>query len=207
MPVDLIRYDILAQNALRGLVRKVLTDVAKKGLPGEHHFFITFATAGNGVRLSNRLREQYPDEMTIVMQHQFWDLKVTEDAFEVGMSFGGVPERLVVPFEAIRSFADPSVQFALQFETIAEGDEADTPPAPKPEKADAAKRKASPPALQEAPRATVPAVPAPAAKSQPAKTSADNTSADKTPPEIEPPDDTPDKPSGQVVRLDRFRKK
>jgi hypothetical protein len=208
MPVDLIRYDILAQNALRGLVRKVLTDVAKKGLPGEHHFFITFATTGNGVRLSNRLREQYPDEMTIVMQHQFWDLKVTEDAFEVGMSFGGVPERLVVPFEAIRSFADPSVQFALQFETIAEGeDEADTPPAPKPEKADAAKRKASPPALQEAPRATVPAVPAPAAKSQPAKTSADNTSADKTPPEIEPPDDTPDKPSGQVVRLDRFRKK
>ena len=133
MPVDHIRYDILAQEALRGMVRNVLTDAAKnKGLPGEHHFFITFDTTAEGVRLSDRLRAQYPEEMTIVLQHQFWDLKVTDDAFEVGLSFGGVPERLLVPFDAIKGFVDPSVQFALQFETLAEApdedaDEAETP--------------------------------------------------------------------------------
>ena len=123
MAIDHIRYDLLAQEALRGLVRKVLTDAAKKGLPGEHHFFITFDTRRDGVRLSPRLREQYPEEMTIVLQHQFWDLKVTDELFEVGLSFGGVPERLLVPFEAITGFFDPSVQFALQFETIAEADD------------------------------------------------------------------------------------
>ena len=91
-----------------------------KGMPGEHHFFITFDTTAEDVRLSDRLRAQYPEEMTIVLQHQFWDLKVTDEAFEVGLSFGGVAERLVVPFEAIKAFADPSVQFTLQFETLAE---------------------------------------------------------------------------------------
>ena len=101
MPVDHIRYDILAQEALRGVVRTVLADVAKKGLPGEHHFKITFTTAAPGVRLSERMRTQYPETMTIVMQHQFWDLVVGDDAFEVGLSFGGVPERLAVPFDAI----------------------------------------------------------------------------------------------------------
>src|SRR6185312_5338816 len=120
MPVDHIRYDILAQEALRDVVRKVLVDAAKKGLPGDHHFFITFDTRADGARLSPRLREQYPEEMTVVLQHQFWDLKVTEAAFEVGLSFGGVIERLVVPFAAIKSFVDPSVQFGLQFEEIAE---------------------------------------------------------------------------------------
>src|ERR1700690_4036032 len=98
MPVDYIRYDVLAQAALRGVVRTVLADVAKKGLPGEHHFKITFATAAPGVRLSERMRGQYPDAMTIVLQHQFWDLTVDDDGFEVGLSFGGVPERLAVPF-------------------------------------------------------------------------------------------------------------
>ena len=101
MPVDHIRYDILAQDALRGLVRRVLTDASKKGLPGDHHFFVTFDTRHDGVRLSPRLREQYPEEMTIVLQHQFWDLKISEEAFEVGLSFGGIPERLVVPFAAL----------------------------------------------------------------------------------------------------------
>ena len=119
MPVDHIRYDILVQEALRGMVRDVLAEAAKnKGMPGEHHFFITFDTTAEGVRLSDRLRAQYPEEMTIVLQHQFWDLKVTDEAFEVGLSFGGVAERLVVPFEAIKAFADPSVQFTLQFETL-----------------------------------------------------------------------------------------
>src|SRR5687768_7246915 len=118
MAVDLIRYDILAQEALRGLVRSVLVDAAKKGLPGDHHLYITFDTTAEGVRLSSRLIEQYPEEMTIVLQHQFWDLKVGADSFEVGLSFGGVPERLFIPFEAVTGFRDPSVQFALQFETL-----------------------------------------------------------------------------------------
>ena len=118
MPVDHIRYDILVQDALRGMVRNVLADAAKDGLAGDHHFFITFDTTADGVRLSDRLREQYPEEMTIVLQHQFWDLKVTDEVFEVGLSFGGVAERLVIPFAAIKEFADPSVQFTLQFETL-----------------------------------------------------------------------------------------
>jgi hypothetical protein len=116
MAEDLIRYDILAQDALRGVVRKVLSEVARTGLPGEHHFFISFATQAPGVRVSSRLLAQYPDEMTIVLQHQYWDLTVTEHAFEVGLSFNNVPERLLVPFTAVKGFVDPSVQFGLQFE-------------------------------------------------------------------------------------------
>ena len=91
MAEDLIRYDILAQDALRGVVRKVLSEVARTGLPGEHHFFVSFATTAPGVRISSRLLAQYPEEMTIVLQHQYWDLTVTEHAFEVGLSFNGVP--------------------------------------------------------------------------------------------------------------------
>src|ERR671926_570801 len=116
MATDHIRYDVLARDALRGVLRKVLTDAAAHGLPGEHHFFITFLSRAEGVKLSPRLLAQYPDEMTIILQHQFWDLVVTEDRFEVGLSFGGIPERLVVPFAAIKAFLDPSVQFGLQFE-------------------------------------------------------------------------------------------
>jgi uncharacterized protein len=116
MATDHIRYDVLARDALRGVLRRVLTDAAEHGLPGEHHFYITFLSRADGVKLSPRLLAQYPDEMTIILQHQFWDLVVTEDRFEVGLSFGGVPERLVVPFAAIKSFLDPSVQFGLQFE-------------------------------------------------------------------------------------------
>ena len=116
MPTDHIRYDVLARDALRGVLRRVLSDAAEHGLPGEHPFFITFLSKADGVKLSPRLLAQYPEEMTIIMQHQFWDLVVTEDRFEVGLSFGGVPERLVVPFASIKSFFDPSVQFGLQFE-------------------------------------------------------------------------------------------
>src|SRR6266545_1107026 len=103
MAVDHIRYDILAQDALRGLVRKVLMDTAKNGLPGEHHFYISFDTRADGVRLSPRMRAQYPEEMTVVLQHQFWDLEVTESGFEVGVSFGGIPERVAVPFAAVKA--------------------------------------------------------------------------------------------------------
>jgi hypothetical protein len=116
MATDHIRYDVLARDALRGVLRRVLADAAEHGLPGEHHFFITFLSTAEGVKLSPRLLAQYPEEMTVILQHQFWDLVVTEDRFEVGLSFGGIPERLVVPFNSIKSFFDPSVQFGLQFE-------------------------------------------------------------------------------------------
>jgi uncharacterized protein len=116
MAEDLIRYDILAQEALRGVVRKVLSEVVKTGLPGEHHFFISFLTRAPGVRISQRLLEQYDKEMTIVLQNQFWDLKVTETGFEVGLSFDGQREMLAIPFAALKGFFDPSVQFAMQFD-------------------------------------------------------------------------------------------
>ena len=142
MATDHIRYDVLARDALRGVLRKVLTDAASHGLPGEHHFFITFLSTAEGVKLSPRLLAQYPDEMTIILQHQFWDLVVHDDRFEVGLSFGGIPERLVVPFSAIKSFFDPSVQFGLQFETAeaaaenvvdaVEGTAANLPASPSP---------------------------------------------------------------------------
>jgi hypothetical protein len=193
---DQIRYDLLTQQALRGVVRSVLTDTAKKGLPGDHHFYISFDTGADGVRMSERLRGQYPEEMTIILQHQFWDLKVNEDEFEVGLSFGGVPERLTVPFEAINGFFDPSVQFGLQFEEVTEGEER---PAPANiQEPPATKRKRSP---ASAPMA-VPA-PAPVAKSPAATASPKREKSEKEKP------DKPDKPvgGGEVVRLDRFRKK
>ena len=140
MATDHIRYDVLARDALRGVLRRVLTDAAEHGLPGEHHFFITFLSTAEGVKLSPRLLAQYPEEMTVILQHQFWDLMVTEDRFEVGLSFGGIPERLVVPFNSIKSFSDPSVPFGVQFE----------------------------PAAAEAPAAQLPAVPAPSALTVPA---------------------------------------
>jgi len=135
MATDHIRYDVLARDALRGVLRRVLSDAAAHGLPGEHHFFITFLSKAEGVKLSARLLGQYPDEMTIILQHQFWDLVVSEDRFEVGLSFGGIPERLVVPFSAIKSFFDPSVQFGLQFEpseATAEAPAKNLPTAPAP---------------------------------------------------------------------------
>ena len=109
---DQIRYDLLTQQALRGVVRSVLTDAAKKGLPGDHHFFIEFDTLADGVRMSDRLRAQHPEKMTIILQHQFWDLAVSDTGFEVGLSFGGITERLAIPFDAISGFFDPSVQLA-----------------------------------------------------------------------------------------------
>jgi len=116
MAEDLIRYDVLTREALRGVVRKVMSEVVRTGLPGEHHFFISFFTRAPGVRLSERLLAQYDTEMTIVLQNQFWDLKVSETGFEVGLSFDGQPETLGVPFSAIKGFFDASVQFGLQFE-------------------------------------------------------------------------------------------
>jgi uncharacterized protein len=181
MATDHIRYDILAQAALRGVVRTVLADAANKGLPGEHHFKITFNTTAAGVRLSERMRTRYPQEMTIVLQHQFWDLTVSEVAFEVGLSFGGVAERVGVPFDAVTAFYDPAVQFGFQFEVIdgaAAGDAGAA--APTAEKAPSAVTRL-PGEQPESLPAAAPANPAP----MPA---------------------APDS-GGQVVRLDRFRKK
>ena len=120
MTQDLIRYDILAQDALRGVIRKVLSEVTRTGLPGNHHFFITFVTTAPGVRISSRLREKYPEQMTIVIQHQYWDLDVTETGFEVTLSFSDVSEKLAIPYAAVRGFYDPSVNFELEFDVRAE---------------------------------------------------------------------------------------
>lgn len=130
MSVDLIRYDLLVQDALRGVVGRVLTDVARDGLPGEHHLYLSFDTRAAGVRISPRLKERYPEEMTIVLQHQFWDLIVTDQFFEVGLSFNGIPERLHVPYAALKGFFDPSVKFGLQFESAEEDGTGETPTEP-----------------------------------------------------------------------------
>ena len=115
-PEDLIRYDVLTQEALREVIRKVLQEVATSGLPGEHHFFITFRTDHPGVRLSARMRERYQEEMTIVVQHSFWDLKITDTYFEIDLSFDEILERLRVPFSSLKGFFDPYVKFGVQFD-------------------------------------------------------------------------------------------
>jgi uncharacterized protein len=120
MPVDHIRYDLLTQNALRSVIRTVLSDAADKGLPGDHHFYITFDTRVDGVGMSARLKAKYPEEMTIVLQHQFWDLVVGQDHFNVALAFNGIPERLHIPFRAVKAFLDPSVQFGVQFDVDGE---------------------------------------------------------------------------------------
>jgi hypothetical protein len=135
MPTDLFRYDLLVQEALRSVVRKVMGDAARDGLPGDHHFFITFRTDAPGVRISPRTRERFPEEITIILQHQFWDLSVTDFGFEVGLSFSNVPEKLSVPWEALSGFFDPSVEFGLKFELQdLEPEEGanDSEPAPRP---------------------------------------------------------------------------
>ncbi|MCP5120395.1 MAG: hypothetical protein GY953_57095 [bacterium] len=111
-----LRYDKMVEDALRGVVRACLSQAVETGLPGDHHFYITFHTKAPGVSLPEALLERYPEEMTIILQHQFWDLKMSDDIFEVTLSFDSVPRHLVIPFAAITSFFDPSVQFGLKFE-------------------------------------------------------------------------------------------
>jgi hypothetical protein len=119
MPEDFMRYDLLTQEALRGVVRAALSKVIDgRGLPGEHHFYIAFNTRYPGVQLSERLQKRYPREMTIVIQHQFHNLTVTDQQFSVELSFDSIPEKLVVPFAAVKGFLDPYVQFGLQFESM-----------------------------------------------------------------------------------------
>ena len=116
MADDGLKYELMVENALRQVVRDALTRAADRGLPGQHHFYITFRTDRPDVALPERLRQQYPKEMTIVLQHQFWGLEVERELFRVTLSFGGQQERLVVPYAALTGFADPSVKFGLQFE-------------------------------------------------------------------------------------------
>jgi len=209
MAQDQIRYDLHVQEALRGVVRKVLAEVAREGLPGDHHFYISFRTNFPGVRLSARMRERYPEDMTIVLQHQFWDLTVTDHAFEVGLSFSTVPERLVVPFEAITGFFDPSVDFGLKFELDGEATDQDAPgqeasPGPMPAREESAKPGSAPTRLS-----------APSAKPAPAK-----AAAPPSPGATKKEGNAPARPTrevsdvpveaeagAEVVSLDAFRKK
>ena len=125
-PVEsLIPYDEIVQEALRSVVRRVLTTIESAGgLPGQHHFYIAFRTRFPGVEMPKHLLERYPDEMTIVIQHRYWDLQVGEDRFQIGLSFNQVPAKLVIPFAAVTGFVDPAVNFALQFQVRAADAEA-----------------------------------------------------------------------------------
>jgi uncharacterized protein len=129
---SLIPYDEIVQEALRSVVRRVLGDIeAAGGLPGNHHFYIAFKTRAPGVDLPKHLHERYPDEMTIVIQHRYWDLQVGEDRFSIGLSFNQVPAKLTIPYSAVTGFVDPAVNFALQFQAPAVDDE-DAEPEPAP---------------------------------------------------------------------------
>ena len=115
MSGDPLNYQAMTEEALRGVVRQALMVAAQRGLPGQHHFYLTFRSTFPGVQFADHLRERHPDEMTIVLQHQFWGLDVTEKQFSVTLSFNGQHERLTIPFAAITAFVDPSTQFGLQF--------------------------------------------------------------------------------------------
>ena len=184
MSTDLIRYDLLAQEALRGVVRRVLEDVVRTGVPGEHHFYISFNTEFPGARISPRLREKYPEEMTVILQHQFWDLAVTEHGFEVALSFSNVPEKLYVPFDSITGFFDPSVKFGLKFEPL--NQQAEDKPA-----------KAAP-----APRDTPRGAASEPQESPPSRRKTDKPAKDE---KVAGADD--DDKGAQIVSLDKFRKK
>ncbi|MFC0282856.1 SspB family protein [Camelimonas abortus] len=197
MPKDHIRYDLLVQNALKGVVRKVLADASRDGLPGEHHFYISFRTNAPKTRLSSRLREKYPEEMTIVLQHQFWDLAVTDSQFEVGLSFGGVPERLAVPFDAVTGFYDPSVEFGLKFEVRPEPEAQAAAEEPEP-------RPFTPRSLRERRDVDDPAGETPAPAASAADAAASDGDARDGGDEAGP---QPPQGGAQVVSLDAFRKK
>ncbi|HSR71220.1 MAG TPA: ClpXP protease specificity-enhancing factor SspB [Kiloniellales bacterium] len=181
MPEDELRYDRMVEEALRSVVNRALGHVAEHGLPGDHHFYITFRTDHPDVRIPGHLRERYPNEMTIVLQYQFSDLAVGPDSFSVTLTFSGVPAKLVVPFDAVAAFADPSVRFGLQFD-IGESEQK-APEAPG--------KRAEPAAPQasEGPRDKAAAKPA-------GEQAAEDDDTDEGPAESE-----------KIVTLDAFRKK
>jgi len=187
MATDLIRYDLLVQDALRSVVRKVLADTARAGLIGDHHFKIAFKTQAPGVVVPSAVKSRFPDEMSIILQHEFWDLVVTQDAFEVNLNFSRKPERLVVPFDSITGFTDPSVPFGFKLEPRISEPAASRAPAAT------AKSESAPPA---APAKTAPAKPPPGPA--PAKSGQRAEKAEK-----------PAEPASEakVVSIDAFRKK
>ena len=193
---DLIRYDVLTQDALRRVIRKVLDEVAVAGLPGDHHFFITFDTAFPGVRLSKRMRERYPESMTIVIQHTYWDLKVSDSGFEVDLTFNDIRERLAIPFAAIQAFFDPSVKFGLQFDVAVETLEQDGETSGE----------ATEEAAREAPGPASAPAPVEMKKTRKPDTKAGGDAAEKAESEKLENEPTPSGP-GEVVSLDAFRKK
>ena len=123
-----IDYGRLMHRAMRGLIQEVLEDVNKNGLPGDHHFFITFDTGHPDAELADWLSDRYPGDMTVVMQHWYEDLDVTDDGFAVTLNFGDAPERLYIPYDAIKTFIDPSVEFGLRFESPEDEEDDDLPP-------------------------------------------------------------------------------
>lgn len=169
MATDLIRYDLLVQDALRSVVRKVLADTARAGLIGDHHFKIAFKTQAPGVVVPSAVKSRFPDEMSIILQHEFWDLVVTQDAFEVNLNFSRKPERLIVPFDSITGFTDPSVPFGFKLEPRAPEPAAtaeiqESAPAPAPAKTASAKSPSGPAPAKSGQRAEKPAEPAGEAK-------------------------------------------
>ncbi|MBL8705949.1 MAG: hypothetical protein JNM30_13945 [Rhodospirillales bacterium] len=179
-----LRYDRMVERALRGVMHDALAHAAKHGLPGAHHFYITFRTDHPKAQIDQSLKTRFPQEMTIVLQHQFWDLAVEADGFTVTLSFSNVPQRLVIPFAAVTAFTDPSVNFGLQFQAVSEGG---APASGAGKTATAITAKAP-----EQPKAVAPAKPA-----KPAAVTA-----------LPKPADAPAESAGEkVVTLDSFRKK
>jgi uncharacterized protein len=195
MPTDHIRYDLLVQEALRSVVRKVLADAARNGLPGDHHFYISFKTQAPGVTVPAAMRQKYPDEMTIILQHEFWDLSVNGDGFEVSLSFSRKPERLTIPFAAITGFSDPSVPtFGFKFMVPEVVDSGATPPAARPKPVDKDDSETAAPIKRAQGPAPITKAPAPAKPSEPAANPAPAKTAEKT-------------EAAKVVSIDAFRKK
>ncbi len=183
---DRFHYDALVDDALRSVVRRVLTQVAEKGLPGSHHFYISFRSNDPGVSLPDYLRAKYPEEMTIVLQHQYWDLILGADFFEVTVSFNKQQERIRVPFAALSAFVDPSVRFGLQFDRKDKAAAAD-----KPDKS-----------------ATTTSLPAPEKRPPLAAPASDETApAAEAPEGAAPAESKTEDPASKVVKLDSFRKK
>jgi uncharacterized protein len=210
-----IDYESLLQSAMRGVVRTVLARVAKSGLPGQHHFYIAFRTDAPGVSISKRLKEKYPEEMTIVLQNLFWDLAVKEDHFEVKLTFDRIAERLSVPFDAIKVFFDPSVPYGLQFEDFdisgaaaqelaGPQRESGSPKAASAVEATSA-HKASAARADKKPRATRRPQSEKAAERAPA-TGADKASSKALPTLVKPAESSPAK-GPKVVSIDAFRNK
>jgi len=194
MTKDGLRYDKMVERALRGVVREAISFAIANGLPGAHHFYITFKTAAPGVEISDQLSTKYPDEMTIVIEHQFWELTVSEEGFAVTLSFNNRLERLAIPFAAVTAFADPSVKFGLQFQ------EAPSESPPRPDLQSGGEQLLR---LAEAPDAAAP----PRAEQAAPRPVEDKPAAERTSESKPRQGKSGAKKPGEVVTLDTFRKK